>query len=175
MGRGAGQSKDAGAPTALSRRSHEKGTDFWDRQWGSEFDRYFEMTEHDYDPRNDFEIRLDQLDHPDIRLAQGWLDRFARSKQSWFEKAHVYPAREGMGQAVGMYITGSYDEPVIMVNLDAHELPDDHYPMPELKHQEITQAVFKTVQHELRHAWQDWMGLPGDEDDAEGHEWAPLD
>ena len=83
------------------------------------------MNEHDYDPRNDYEIWVDQLNHPLLKIARERINRIAASPEAFFERAHIYPAREGMGKEFAMYCNGAHTEPVLLINLDAHRDYED--------------------------------------------------
>lgn len=100
-------------------------SDFWDAQW-EEDDAIFISDSHGKDPRNEYEVRLDQMTHP-------WIVEVR-------EDARVFPVREGAEGICGAYMIGTGDDPFVVVNVDAHET------LEQLK---------QTVAHELVHAGQD--------------------
>ena len=109
----------------------------------------FIYEQHDYDPRWDYELRVDQLSDPLFQLAQRRLAVLAASEQTPFERAHVYPANLSSGPfsgPVGIYCSGTYNEAVILIDLDAHEGYEDQ--------------IMKTLEHEVVHAIQEseWDG-----------------
>lgn len=118
----------------------------------------YQPTEHDYSPDWDYDVRDDQMDDPRLKMAQKRMDELAQSQETPFERGHVFPANLG-GDVVGVYASGTYNEPVVLVDLDAHEGYEDQ--------------IGKTVEHEIVHAIQEsnfeGEGEWADEDDAEGH------
>lgn len=119
----------------------------------------FEMREHDYDPRWDYDVQEDQLNHPLIQQAQRIMDQRAKDPDTPFERGHVYPAPLG-DKGVGVYCNGTANEPVVLVDLKQHEGYEDQIPT--------------TVNHEIAHAIQEgnWDGHGNvgdvfDEDEAE--------
>lgn len=132
------------------------------------FDEIFTYTEHDYDPRWDYNICLDQLNppHPLLKVAQNRADFLATLDETPFEKAHVYPAVLNEN-VVALYCSGTYCEPIFLINIKAHEDPEVISPLDEIR---------RSVDHEATHAIQehdngesDWA----DEDHAEHHQF-PL-
>jgi len=158
MGRGGNTDKGRISEASLVARHASTVTSppaFWEEQWDEKYAPLFEMQAHDLDPRDDYEIRVDQLSHPLLQEAERHIARILSGEDAFFERAHVYPAREGMGQSVGMYCVGTYVEPVILIDIDAHSGYEEQ--------------IIITVEHELRHAMQEWEDpdTDFDEDDAE--------
>jgi hypothetical protein len=133
------------------------------------FEREYRPQEHDYDPRWDYVLRLDQLDDPLLAVARERLGELAARDDTPFERGHVIPARldaahtPGSQDGVGVYCSGTYCEVVILVDLDAHRRHSDH---GEAEHQ-----IIRTVEHEVVHAIQEHGSDPNegwaDEDEAE--------
>lgn len=163
-GMGRGQADDAGDQTASARTRDATRPDPYDER----FDALFDFAEHDYDPRWDYELRLDQLDHPLYKLAQQATAELAAREDTPFDRAHVFPADLSAAanpsgvDAVGVYCAGTYTEPVILIDIDAHWTADVISPEAEIS---------RTTEHELMHAIQEWRGEGAsdwaDEDEAE--------
>lgn len=92
--------------------------------WDDRFDQLFSFREHDYDPRWHYseQLRLDLLEDPRYREAEAELKRLARDPRTPFVSGRIFPADllESFG-AVAIYCAGTYNEPVILLDLDAHE------------------------------------------------------
>jgi len=104
---------------------------------------------HDYQPSWDYEPRANsdpELAKIAIQAAAG----IYRNTKEPFELWDVDMAERG---AVGMYINGTCGFPVVFVDLEAHRGYEDQ--------------IFKTIDHELKHAVQDSEGRDFDEDEAE--------
>lgn len=127
----------------------------------------WEPQEHDYDPEWDYKLRYDQMDHPMIQQANQRLQELAKRDDTPMNPerpGRVFPA-ELPENTVALYCSGTYQEPCILFNVNAHQGYEDQ--------------VNKTVDHEVRHAMQEadwvpkWPGQPygpwANEDDAEGH------
>jgi hypothetical protein len=158
MGRGGGET-EAPEP-APARAAYDE-----DAAEDERYDERFACLEHDYDPRWDYILRADQFEHPLALLAQQRLDELAAREDTPFERAHVHPADLTRGphagqNPVGVYCSGTYNEPVVLIDIDAHAGYEDQ--------------VVKTVEHEIAHAIQEWSGEGAmdwaDEDEAELHE-----
>lgn len=119
--------------------------------------------EHDYDPEQDYVLRYDQFDHPLIQQAQQRLNELAARPDTPMNPerpGRVFPAdlsKAGPNPAsedgVATYCNGTYNEPCILFDVDAHKGYEDQ--------------VGKSVEHEVAHAIQDWNGHDFDEDEAE--------
>lgn len=113
---------------------------------------------HDYLPATDHEIDI----CPDPQLAEsareaaqrlysevrnaGVIDTDIFGFEVW--AARLAPA------AVAMYISGTYDWPVILIDLEKHRGSEK-------------EEIFRSLRHELRHAVQESREEDPDEDDAE--------
>jgi hypothetical protein len=135
--------------------------------YNEKWDPYFETQEHDYDPRAEYEIRPEHFTHPLHQIAQARMDELAARPDTPFNRGHVYPARldaenNPSGQdAAGVYASGTYNEPIVMMDYDIHQDPDVMSPEDEVR---------RTVDHEVGHAIQEHRDPDawGDEDEAEG-------
>jgi hypothetical protein len=123
-------------------------------------------TEHDYDPEWDYEIDYHFLDHPLVKKAQEHLQQLAELQDTPFNPelpGKVFPSSSiANRQAIALYCTGTYTEPVILIDLTAHiDLFGNQAPF----------QITRSIEHEVYHAIQESEGLPMDEDDAET--WQP--
>lgn len=111
------------------------------------YDHLFEFQEHDYDPRWDYEIDYSLLDDPLLKLAQQRLDQLAQRSDTPFERGHVYPVQLSssryQSEAVGVYCSGTYNEPVILIDIPQHDNINVLDPEDE---------VIRTIDHEVAHA-----------------------
>ena len=120
--------------------------------------------EHDYDPEWDYEINYEQLDDPLILMAQAHLERLARLEETPFcaeTPGRVFPCSPlHNGEAVAVYCNGTYLEPAILIDLDAHKSNGD------------LGQIIRSINHEVYHSIQDSEGLEPNEEDAEL--WLPF-
>ncbi len=139
-------SLDAAAPSCEDLREAHEG---WLSGWAST---------HDYDPSWDYDIDFGRKGSELHLLAQQAADTICSEHQDLFASARVYPARLA-GGAVAVYANGTGQEPVVVIDFAAHEagVPSGS----------ASDAVIDSVVHEMRHAAQEVLELPFDEDEAE--------
>jgi hypothetical protein len=120
-----------------------------------------EEKNHDYQPSWDYEI--DEQPNPELAkiAAQCAQSEYAALKakgiiDDWMFGFEVWAVDLSAHNAVGMYINGTYDFPVILIDLNAHVGYEDQ--------------IGKTINHELKHAVQESKEEDFDEDDAESDE-----
>ena len=115
---------------------------------------------HDYDPHWDYEVD----ENPNPKLAQLATDVskgiYARLKANgtidkWMFGFEVWAASLPVG-TVATYISGTYDFPVILIDLNMHE-------------GEYEDQIGVSISHELKHAEQESADEEFDEDEAEEH------
>jgi hypothetical protein len=142
MGRGAGHSREQNTPPrqpVVSKSVSYEPTDEELEEREAAFDECVRFSEHDYDPRWDYEINYGQLDHELVVLAQGRMDELSQRDDTPFERGHVFPAdlsgvsRDGSGVAA-IYAMGTYNEPVVLIDLDPHNADDVISPHAEIVH-----------------------------------------
>jgi hypothetical protein len=134
------------------------------------FDDQFEMVEHDYDPRSEYTLRADQFDDPLLRAARERMNELAARNDTPFERGHVFPARldeqhnlSGTA-AAGIYCSGTYNEPVVLIDLDAHRaLEEEEF----TRDGDVLREVQRTVDHEAAHAIQEHADREGNWADEE--------
>ena len=121
---------------------------------------------HDYDPTWDYAVRFDQRDDPLLAQAQRAADKLSDLSGGTLSRGRVYPA--DLDGPAAVFVSGTSHEPVVVIDLDCHrraaaELTagDDHALL------EAQRMVAATIVHEMRHAAQEALELPADEDDAE--------
>lgn len=112
---------------------------------------------HDYDPNWDYEVDMS----PDPRLS-ALASRAASDTyqellasgviETWMYGFEVWAVKLG-ADAVAMYIAGTYDWPVILLDLEKHIGYEDQFA--------------KSIRHELKHAKQESADEEFDEDEAE--------
>lgn len=114
---------------------------------------------HEYDPDWDYDIQMSHLNHPVIQRAQKHLEHLAELDSTPFTPDHpgrVFPVDLTYRNDVGVYCSGTYMEPCILIDVEAH---DD------------IMEIERTVNHEVKHAIQESQGSSLNETDAE--EWNP--
>lgn len=126
--------------------------DLEEAMYREDLEPLFCFTEHDYDPRWDYLVRTEYLDHPLIKRGRDILDDLSRRDDSCFKVAHVFPA-ELSDDIVACYCSGTYAEPVILIDISAHK---DHW-----------DQLYVTLRHEIEHALQESRGEDMNEDGAE--------
>lgn len=148
MGRG-GSDEHLPAPLRTSGRGGTAGRD-------PDYYTWYEPQAHDYDPSWDYDVREDLFSHDLLIEAQEHLDELAARNDTPFSRGYVFPASLTDRDAVGVYVSGTSSEPVVMFDPVAHEAaaPDE---------------VRRTIEHEVVHAVQEATDRPADEAEAEAH------
>lgn len=112
---------------------------------------------HDYNPNWDYNVD----ENPPAEAARIARDASAKIYADLVAKGVIDQAMFGFevwavkleNNAVGMYISGTYDFPVVLVDLNKHRGYEDQ--------------IEKTIRHELKHAVQQSEDRELDEDEAE--------
>jgi len=137
-----------------------------------ELEARYQMREHDYDPNWDYEVREDLFTDCRAVWAQRVMDLLAARADTPFEVGHVFPADlNATNGAIAVYCSGTYNEPVVVIDLAAHSEPfaaENELYGPG----EMNAAIEHTITHEIYHAIQESEGLPFTEDEAE--DWNPF-
>lgn len=112
----------------------------------------------DYDPNWDYEVRAESI--PELaKIAKEASQRLYTELKSkgiidyYMFGFEVWDVDLSDRNAVGMYIHGTYDFPVVLIDLNAHIGYEDQ--------------IGKTIRHELRHALQESKDEESSEEDAE--------
>lgn len=113
----------------------------------------------------DYHIDTSKMGHPLVVQGQRRMNFLADLPETHFQRGHVYPVvSKSMGHDVATYSFGTYKEPVMLLDVGAHE----HSLYPE-------DEVTRSVDHEVRHSQQEFraeqLGEPfashSDEHEAE--------